>query len=476
MLAAERALGLDPQRAIAHLDRALELSVDERDRLELVVRRADAAIQAGRVQEAVAALDEVLPALRAGSDAVLTARALIQLSLASRYIGKEELLVPLAEEAVALLEPSDPSRPLFDALTELAGTLTVVERNEDAMVVANRALALADELGVEPPGRLLGFRGTQRVFLGDRGGFEDMDEAYERLVASGASRFATVVRFNRVRAFWHLDGPRTLDDFVDAREFALSRGQELYARYSLGAIAFSLVDQGRYVEVTKLVEHHLPEVEAAGDSFVAESLRSWLGATYAAQGDLDAAELELLAVFETATGEERRGHALVFASHVARMRGKPAHAAELLVEHFETHNVTKHPPSFGNMPLLARTAAAVGETQRTAEYVSQIYPGLGFTYVDTLANAARAVLAHADGDHRLAVKLASSVVEPLAEAMAFPERGHALLLLGQAKLALGDPSGLDDVRSARDVFAELGMRPALAEAEALLEGEVAAEA
>ncbi len=244
VLAAERALGLDPQRAIAHLDRALELSVDERDRLELVVRRADAAIQAGRVQEAVAALDEVLPDLRAGSDAVLTARALIQLSLASRYIGKEELLVPLAEEAVALLEPSDPSRPLFDALTELAGTLTVVERNEDAMVVANRALALADELGAEPPGRLLGFRGTQRVFLGDRGGFEDMDEAYERLVASGASRFATVVRFNRVRAFWHLDGPRTLDDFVDAREFALSRGQELYARYSLGAIAFSLVDQG----------------------------------------------------------------------------------------------------------------------------------------------------------------------------------------------------------------------------------------
>ncbi len=62
------------------------------------------------------------------------------------------------------------------------------------------------------------------------------------------------------------------------------------------------------------------------------------------------------------------------------------------------------------------------------------------------------------------------------EYRALPERGHALLLLGQAKIALGDPSGLDAVRSARDVFAELGMRPALAEAEALLEGEVAAEA
>ena len=290
VLAAERALGLDPQRAIAHLDRALELSVDEPERLELVVRRADAAIQAGRVQEAVAALDEVLPALRAGSDAVLTAKVLTQLSLASRFIGKEELLVPLAEEAVALLEPSGQSRPLLDALTELAGVLTVRERTEDAMVVANRALALAEELGVERSGRLLGFRGSQRVFLGDRGGLEDMDEAYERLVASGASRFATVVRFNRARASWHLDGPKTLDDFVAAREFALSRGQELSARFSIGAIAFCLVDQGRYGEVFRLVEDHLPEVEAAGDSFIAESLRSWRAAAYAEQGDLEAAE------------------------------------------------------------------------------------------------------------------------------------------------------------------------------------------
>lgn len=126
--------------------------------------------------------------------------------------------------------------------------------------------------------------------------------------------------------------------------------------------------------------------------------------------------------------------------------------------------------------MIARTAAAVDETRRAAELVDDVYPGVGFHYVDTLATSARAVLAHADGDHQLAVELSSSVVEPLAEALAFPERGHALLLLGQAKIALGDRSGLDAVRSARDVFAELGMQPALAEAEALLEGEVVAEA
>ena len=147
----------------------------------------------------------------------------------------------------------------MDALTELAGVLTVRERNEDAMVVTNRALALADELGVERSGRLLGFRGSQRVFLGDKGGLEDLDEAYERLIASGASRFATVVRFNRARAIWHFDGPRTLDEFLEVRQFALSRSQELSARFSLSAIAFCLVDQGKYSQLVGLAENHLPE-------------------------------------------------------------------------------------------------------------------------------------------------------------------------------------------------------------------------
>ncbi len=475
VLAAERALGLDPPRAVAHLDRALQLVSHEAERLDLVFRRAEAAIQAGHVQEAASALDEELPAIRAGSDPVLTSRALTQLSLASRFIGKSELQLPLNQEAVELLEPSGASRPLLDALTELAGVLTVHERNDEATVVAERAIALADELGVERPARLLGFRGVQRFFLGDSGGLDDLDEAYERLVASGASRFATVVRFNRVRCSWHLEGPRTLDNFLGARDFALSRGQELSARFSFGAIAFCLVGQGRYSEAVRVADDHVPELEAAGDQFMAESLRSWRAAAYAAQGDLAAAELELLALLETAA-DERRGHALVFACHVARMRGEPARAAELLTEHFDTLNVTRHPPSIGNTPLLARTAAAVGETRRTADFVEQAYPGFGFSYIDTLADAARAVLAHANGDHERAADLASSVVAPLAEALAFPERGHALLLLGQAKIELGDPSGLDDVRSARDVFASLGMRPALAEAEALLEGEVAAEA
>ncbi|HEY6076955.1 MAG TPA: AAA family ATPase, partial [Gaiella sp.] len=389
VLASERALGLDPTRAVAHLDHALELVSDESERLEVIVRRADAAIQAGRVQEAVSALDEALPVLRAGSDTVLAAKALTLRSLVSRYIGRDDLL-SFAEEAVTRLETSGSSPPLLDALTELAGVLTVNERNEDATRVAERAFALADELGVERPARLLGFRGSQRFYLGDIGGLDDMDKAYERLLASGASRFATVVRFNHVRAMWHLEGPRTLDEFVETREFALGRGQELAARFSLGAIAVALEGQGRYAEVVRLINHHLPEIEAAGDLFMAQHFRSSLAAAHAAQGDADAADRELHTVLDTATGE-RRAHALVFAGLVAQMRGESARAAELLAELWGSDGVTRLPPSIGNAPLIARTAADAGETQRAARFVDQIYPGFDFPYLETVADTARAV-------------------------------------------------------------------------------------
>ena len=71
------------------------------------------------------------------------------------------------------------------------------------------------------------FEECSASFSATADGLDDMDDAYERLVASGASRFATVVRTNRVRSSWHLEGPRTLDEFLGARDFASSRGQEL---------------------------------------------------------------------------------------------------------------------------------------------------------------------------------------------------------------------------------------------------------
>lgn len=205
-LAAERALALDPASAVAHLDQALELTDDETERARVTLRWVEAAFQVGRMHDAAAAIDEVLPTLRRAENVELVAEALNLKARVSRNIGREDEQLALSEEAVALLERTGPSLRLLDMLTELTGTLFVLERHDEAVAAADRTMALADALGVPHPARILGFRGAARFYRGDEGGLREMDSALERLLEDGASRAAAVVLFNRARCLWDSEG------------------------------------------------------------------------------------------------------------------------------------------------------------------------------------------------------------------------------------------------------------------------------
>ncbi len=471
-LAAERALSLDPARALAHLDRAFELADEEDDRVELMVRWGEAAMHAGRMAEAAAALDDLLPSLRSDGDPDLVARAFGVRALVARYVGGDG--AAYNQEAVALLERSGrPSRALVDALTELTGFRAVQEAHEEAVSVADRAIVLAHELGIEPPARLLGFRGSMRFYLGHQEGLREMDDAFERLVAAGASRAAGVVRFNRARCLALAEGPRAVSDFEQALEFAESRGQEPLVRFALQAIGLCLVGAGRYAEAIELADRRLSEIDAAGDVIAGDSMRIWTASARAARGGHSSAVAEIDGFLDR-TGYEARVFALMVAASLAGTTGDRSRASGALRELTALPEASRTLPTLFYLPALARAAVAAGEEDLVAVFLDEVRSPFAFAAAST--TAARAVLVHARGEHGHASELAASVVEPLTALHAFPEQGHALLLLGQAQIALGDPSGLDAVRSARDVFAELGMQPALTEAEALLEGEVAAEA
>jgi hypothetical protein len=51
-----------------------------------------------------------------------------------------------------------------------------------------------------------------------------------------------------------------------------------------------------------------------------------------------------------------------------------------------------------------------------------------------------------------------------------PERAYALLGQGRCLAALGKPEAEEPLREARELFASMGYKPALAETEALLGG------
>ena len=70
----------------------------------------------------------------------------------------------LPGEAVALLEPLPAGPELVVALTELAATEIIIHgRYEDGARYAERAIALAAELGMSRSARALGFRGLART-------------------------------------------------------------------------------------------------------------------------------------------------------------------------------------------------------------------------------------------------------------------------------------------------------------------------
>jgi len=90
--------------------------------------------------------------------------------------------------------------------------------------------------------------------------------------------------------------------------------------------------------------------------------------------------------------------------------------------------------------------------------------------------ASRAQLAEAVGDPAEAADRYAEAAARWQEFGDVPERAYALLGRGRCLFALGRPGAEEPLREARDLFAAMGYKPALAETEALLEQTAAAPA
>jgi class 3 adenylate cyclase len=175
-LAGARALGLDPAQAKSRLERALELTPDDdRERPALILRWADAAFQTGHLREAADRLDAALASLRQAGERELAARALMLRSRIARRLNDPRHLA-FAGEAVVLLEEIAPGVALVDAYTQLA-LVQFTQASLDCVSTAERAISLAEALGLPIPARALGCRGVTRAYLGDTDGIDEAERA-----------------------------------------------------------------------------------------------------------------------------------------------------------------------------------------------------------------------------------------------------------------------------------------------------------
>ncbi len=475
-LAGERALALDVASAEASLAKGLELApTGHPARAGLLERWAQAAQQQGRLEEARAALEEVIALFREQGEALSAGRALTALVAVLWALGDPRRKQAIAE-GLALLEAQPPGRELVAAFAELAGVRFEDAAYPEAIATSERSSQLASKLDLPEPARALGFGAVARCFLGERRGLDDMRLALALSLEQGKGRDVAVHYANLSEASWHYHGPQAaLDVCREGIRFCERRG---IGELALSIASFSLVyltDLGRCDEALADAESLAERAEATGNIPALNVARS--------------VELRLLAqrgeeAHSTDAGERLADHALstgvpweigfglgAAAQHLLAA-GRPELAETLLRE------LTQVPGVFGTssyslLPELVRCALSSSGRELAAEITDGFEPHTPLQ--ERALVAARAVLAEAAGDSTEAARLYAEAAERWRDFGSVPERAYALLGRGRCLVALGRPAAEEPLREARELFASLGYKPALAECEGLLgESEAAA--
>jgi class 3 adenylate cyclase len=474
-LAGERALALDVDRAEASLARALALApAGHPERASLLERWAQAALQLGLLQETRAALEEALALHREQSEPVARGRVLIELAAMLPRLGdsrREEVIA----EALDVLEEQPPGPELVAAYAELAGSRLVGAAYPEAIAAAGRALALAAGLGLPEPARALGVRGLARSSLGERQGLEDMRRALALAVEQGQGRAAAVLHNNLALALWQDEGPhaalaacREGIDFCDRRgiaEFALA----IAAMSTTFLAELGLVEQA-VAEAKQLAER----LQAASSIYFLEPRFVQLRLLYKQGAHQDAPAPDALLAAARESGDPQ-DYADSFAATAGLLlaQGRPQQAKALLVELEQVSGIRAERYYASALPELVRTALALAEPELAARLVKGVEaPTPLFEHA---LSACRAQLAEAAGGPSGAAKLYAQAADRWRGFGNVPERAYALLGEGRCLTVLNNPEAEQPLREARELFASMGYKPALAETEALLgESEAAA--
>ncbi len=469
-LAGERALGLDTATAISSLERALALAPQGHpERAEALSRFGEAAFQGGRLAEASDALEEAVALFTADGDLPAAARSMGTLGSVASRLG-DRRWSELPSEALALLEPLGPSPELVGALTEVGRVEALLGRSAQAIALTERALGMAEELGLGCPARTLGFRGLARGDLGDSGGLADMREAIALATDAGQGREVALLHNNLGAALWVFEGPEASLEVMHAGiAFARTRGLAEMVDATMAGTLDELVDSGTLDEALDGAARLAQRLETEDVGVLTEVRALELRIlTLRGQAERMSGSLDWLESASRETGAAEDALIGLGSSAFARAGlGQTDRAAALLTETEATPGVREALNYAAYLPAMVRTALALGESELAERLVGGLEPR--HPYAEHALVAANAALAEHRGDIREA---ASGYAEAADRWKAFgvvPERGFALLGGGRCLLGLGRPAEAGDaLRAAREIFDGLDAAPMRSETDALL--------
>jgi class 3 adenylate cyclase/tetratricopeptide (TPR) repeat protein len=475
-VAGSRALGLDTAAAMTNWERALALTPPGHpDRAETLTRFGEAALQSGRSNDAVPALTEAIASFRASGDVPAAARAMLILALVFYGLG-DPYGSELPLEVVALLEPLPPTEVLVNALTLVAYSEADFGNFQVAIGHAERALALAEQLGLGRPGRTLGIRGSCRAGLGDRAGLADMREAVELATAAGLGFDAAVQLNNLGICLWAFDGPAAALKVQNTGiAFANARGlTELGMQITASGLPM-LIDTGEFDRVLEIGAWVAARSEAERDvkgliePLVTEiRVRVLRGEAARVAGRLDWLETTARKTQDpqdlvTGLGSAALARAVLSQTEVA---------LALLAEVEATAGARETAYYMQLLSAMVRVALAAGDRalgERLVDGVALVNP-----YCEHALAAARAALTEADGQVAAAGDMYVDAARRWHQFGVVVEEAFALLGVGRCLLAQGSGPGATAVLGqARAIFEQLRTAPALAETDALLRVTIA---
>ncbi|HEY4727455.1 MAG TPA: AAA family ATPase, partial [Actinomycetes bacterium] len=405
ILAGDRTINLDLDRARAYYRQAVELGQPrDPERPHLLVRTGRVAFQSGDYPEAVAVYEEAIADMRHSGDLQGLGATLSRLATVYWNQGDTRRAKAVLTEAIELLERERPGPELVSAYVSMAGDRVIAGHAGDALEWADKALALADELGglprVRP--RILDARGMARCDLGDfLGGMDDLRSGLALGLELGSGYDTAVIYNNLAEPVWLVEGPDAAMALCESGiDFAERRGLSEAAMWLRSFTVGPLLDLGRWEEAVVLADEAIAWDLAHGGDYLAIGCRRYVTLVLAWQGDLIAArdlatrvlprareidDLQQLvpalvnaALVEHASGDKAAALALV--TEAAQLTAERAGGRRFLGQHLADMVRVAAGPA----PALARDL--LESTERSA------------TRYRLAATTAQAVLAEATGD------------------------------------------------------------------------------
>jgi tetratricopeptide (TPR) repeat protein len=179
-----------------------------------------------------------------------------------------------------------------------------------------------------------------------------------------------------------------------------------------------------------------------------------------------------------AAGQGRAGEDLVNLTYAALVQAAaadglsdPAGARSALTEYERLIEHRVDSDFALRLPLAVRTAMHVGDVALAERLAAHVTPSLPL-YQHALSSS-QALLAEARGEHEAATAGFAAAASAWHDFGVLYEEAQALLGQGRCLVALGRaPEAAAPLAAAREIFARLGARPALAETEAVFTGDV----